>query len=150
MNRRHIGRLLRVVLLATAAAGPPPCCRAQGTPDDYRRADALRERTSGKVIGGRVEPHWLPSGTRFWYRRERAEGLREFLVVDAVAGTSRPAFDPVKLAAALDRATGTRTTRSAYPSGASRWTTTARSPSRPTTRPGVTWATPDSPTGSSG
>ena len=83
----------------------PRTCPAQGTLEDYARADALRERTRGKVFGGRVEPHWFADGDRFWYRSDRADGAREFIVVDAVAGTRRPAFDHARLAAALTRAT---------------------------------------------
>src|SRR5262245_44748182 len=56
------------------------------------------------VIKGRVTPHWFAESTKFWYRNDLREGAREFIVVDAVAAKREPAFDHVKLAAALTKA----------------------------------------------
>jgi dipeptidyl aminopeptidase/acylaminoacyl peptidase len=99
MCRRII--VLGLILAATSAR----LCLAQGTAEDYARADALRERTRGKVFPDRVEPHWYAGGDRFWYRAERANEVYEFVAVDAALGTRRPAFDHAQLAAALTRAT---------------------------------------------
>jgi len=74
---------------------------AQGTRADYERADQLRQRTRGKVIGGEVEAHWLEDGATFWYRAERKNNTWKFLVVDALAATREPAFDHPALAGAL-------------------------------------------------
>jgi dipeptidyl aminopeptidase/acylaminoacyl peptidase len=104
MNRHLLDWTLRVVVIAAAAAGPRTCV-AQGTLDDYTRADALREQARGKVFGGHIEPHFYAGGDRFWYRGDRAGSGHEFLVVDALAATRRPAFDHARLAAALTRAT---------------------------------------------
>ena len=40
----------------------------------------------------------------FWYRNDLASGAGEFIVVDAVSGLRRPAFDHQKLAASLSKA----------------------------------------------
>ena len=79
---------------------------AQGTRADYERAMGLRETTADKVFRDRVTPHWLEGDTRFWYRNDLAEGRREFVLVDAEAGTREPAFDHARLAVGLARATG--------------------------------------------
>src|SRR4051794_29543009 len=89
-----------IVLMAVPATG-----RAQGTKEDYARADRLREQTRGKVFKDRVVPHWFADGDHFWYRNDLADGAREFVVVDAIEGTRRLAFDHAKLAEALTRAT---------------------------------------------
>ena len=46
-----------------------------------------------RVYRDRVEPNWFHQGTKFWYRLDLKDGKREFVVVDAVAGTRLPAFD---------------------------------------------------------
>jgi dipeptidyl aminopeptidase/acylaminoacyl peptidase len=96
----------RIFVLALILSAPSArLCLAQGKLEDYARADALRERTRGKVVAARVESHWYAGGDRFWYRWDRGEGGHEFIVVDAVAGSRRPAFDHARLAAALARDT---------------------------------------------
>ena len=78
---------------------------AQGTQADYERAMHLRDVTANKVFRDRVRPNWLADNTRFWYRNDWAEERREFILVDAEAGTRGPAFDHTRLAAALAEAT---------------------------------------------
>ena len=90
-----------VALFAIIALGLPPASQAQGTRRDYTRAEGLRAQTEGKVFKAKVEPHWFASNQRFWYRNDMAAGGREFIVVDAVKGERRRAFDHAKLAAAL-------------------------------------------------
>ncbi|MCC6511569.1 MAG: prolyl oligopeptidase family serine peptidase, partial [Pirellulaceae bacterium] len=51
------------------------------------------ERGSRKVFRDRVIPHWSADGNRFWYRNDLDNNQREFIVVDAVAGSRQPAFD---------------------------------------------------------
>lgn len=53
------------------------------------------------VFKGRLEPHWYSNNNRFWYRNDLAHGAREFIVVDAVAGTRATAFDATLVAAGL-------------------------------------------------
>ncbi len=90
---------LAVLLLSCSLA-------AQGTRADYERAASLPKRTENKVFRQRVTPHWLPGNTRFWYKVQTAAEQHEFVLVDAEAGTRRPAFDHEKLAAALRLALG--------------------------------------------
>src|SRR3954468_14116561 len=58
------------------------------------------------VYKSQIAPHWLAGNTRFWYRNDLRAGAKEFILVDASAGTRKPAFDHQRLAAALSRATG--------------------------------------------
>jgi dipeptidyl aminopeptidase/acylaminoacyl peptidase len=97
-------RRIFVLALILGAASAKPCL-AQGKLEDYARADALRERTSGKVVAMRVDPHWYAGGNRFWYRADRADGMHEFVAVDPAPGMRGPAFDHARVAAALTRAT---------------------------------------------
>jgi dipeptidyl-peptidase 4 len=62
---------------------------AQGTAADYERAAKLSERFSGKVFRDRVEAHWLPGNTSFWYQVRTGPNTREFVSVNAVTGERR-------------------------------------------------------------
>jgi len=64
----------------------------------------LRDVTANKVFRDRVTPHWFAGNGRFWYRNDLAGNAREFLVVDAEAGTRGPAFDHERLATSLGKA----------------------------------------------
>ncbi len=66
---------------------------SQGSLADYARADAPAPDFLRRA---EVRPVW--SGTRFWYRIDLPGGVREYWVVDAEAGTRRPAFDAAKVA----------------------------------------------------
>ena len=79
---------------------------AQGTRSDYERANGLRGLTENKIYKTKVEPHWFANNSRFWYRNDLPNGCREFIVVDAEAGTREPAFEHDKLANALSGALG--------------------------------------------
>ncbi len=79
---------------------------AQGTRSDYERALSLRERTADKVFRDRVRARWLEGGARFWYENDLPGGGREYVLVDAEAGTRGPAFDHERLAGALAAETG--------------------------------------------
>jgi dipeptidyl-peptidase 4 len=100
-----IVRSLAVLGLVVAWLGQPAEARAQGTKEDYARAERLRADSQGKVFKARVDPHWFADNDAFWYRNDLAQGAREFVVVDAVKRVRRPAFDHAKVAAALGRAT---------------------------------------------
>ena len=62
-----------------------------------------------------VTPHWLPSGTAFWYRRQSAAlpSKTEFLFADADG--RRPAFDHAALAVQLAGHTGQDVDATALP-----------------------------------
>lgn len=61
-------------------------------------------RAAGLVPKSRVTPHWFADNTHFWYRNDLAGGAREFIVVDAVNGVRRSAFDHARLAESLGNA----------------------------------------------
>jgi dipeptidyl aminopeptidase/acylaminoacyl peptidase len=84
----------------------PAGALAQGTPADYERSAQLASQFRDKVFRDRVEPRWFADGSRFWYRVDLSDRAREFIEVNADAGTRAPAFDHRKLAAALARAAG--------------------------------------------
>lgn len=84
--------------------GLAPAAFAQGSRADYARADALRRTSADRVFRTRVEPHWLPGNTTFWYEVKTGPASREFIWVDAETGLRRPAFDHARLAQALHSA----------------------------------------------
>ncbi|WCJ57935.1 prolyl oligopeptidase family serine peptidase [Fontisphaera persica] len=92
-----------MVWLCLLAAGTTGL-KSQITREDYQRAFQWSRLCEGKVLNARLTPHWFAGGERFWYRKELAGGAREFVVVDAVRGERRPAFDHARLAEALSRA----------------------------------------------
>lgn len=77
---------------------------AQGSRDDYARADNLRQLLSGKVFKDRVEPQWIGEGPQFWYKLHRGKDAVRFILVDPEAGTRQEAVDHGKLAKALGEA----------------------------------------------
>lgn len=58
------------------------------------------------VLKGRIDPHWFSNGNRFWYRNELGDSAREFIVVDALAGTRSAAFDSDAVATAFSAKLG--------------------------------------------
>src|SRR5689334_12269458 len=75
-------------------------------------------RGGGGITGvykASVEPHWFGNNTRFWYMNALRGGTREFILVDADAGTRGPAFDHAKLAASLSKASGNSYTAEKLP-----------------------------------
>ncbi len=93
---------LAILVFSSLCASLP----AQGTKADYERANGLRKATTNKVFKSRITPNWFADNTRFWYRNELADGMREFIVVDAVKGTRDPAFDHEKMAKSLGKVLG--------------------------------------------
>ena len=65
----------------------------QGDAVNFDRAFSLRQRTANLVDRDQIRPQWLPDHRRFWYRVQTGADTREFILVDAEAGTRRPAFD---------------------------------------------------------
>ena len=113
LSRVHRRSLRIVVLLLAALAAAVPIAAQERpanappapTADDYARAENfLAPAISALVVGGSVSPTWLPDD-RFTYRSTTADGA-QFLLVDPVKATKAPAFDHVKLAAALGAAAG--------------------------------------------
>lgn len=72
----------------------------------YRRAASLDSTARNTVFKTSVQPHWQADGKRFWYRNDVRDSAVEYVYVDAVNGTRRPAFDAGRLAAAVGKASG--------------------------------------------
>jgi dipeptidyl-peptidase 4 len=94
--------LASFVITMTSLAQQPTLTAA-----DYARAEKFMNYNTGPlVLRAGVRPNWLPGG-RFWYRVATENG-NEFILVDPMRGTRGPAFDHVKLAAALAATTGAK------------------------------------------
>lgn len=81
MNRyRYFSSLFAVILTAPRLFGAPTVSAA-----DYARAEKVLDFNLRAVLrNARVEAHWFPGQSSFWYRREKANG-GEYLLVDATA-----------------------------------------------------------------
>ncbi len=66
----------------------------------YARADQWVQSVSSRTFVMQVTPVWLEQGKRFWYRADRPDGAREFMLVDIATGAKKLAFDHAKLLAA--------------------------------------------------
>ena len=82
---------------------------AQGTLADYQRAHELRVKARDLVVNTPGAVTWIGDSDHFWYPKA-VKGGTEFVLVDADAGSKKPAFDQEKLAAAISSATGTKYT----------------------------------------
>ncbi|MCZ4093133.1 S9 family peptidase [Sinorhizobium psoraleae] len=71
-------------------------------PADFERALTINDRYGRLAVFPDV-PFWVNEGEAFAYRRT-THGRNEFILVNAATGEKRPAFDPVRLAAALNKA----------------------------------------------
>ncbi|HEV3384895.1 MAG TPA: DPP IV N-terminal domain-containing protein, partial [Gemmata sp.] len=65
----------------------PLATNAQGTKEDYERANTLRQWTAGKILNAKIEARWVPESGEFWYRRDLPGGKKEFVLVDSEKGT---------------------------------------------------------------
>lgn len=75
--------------------------------EDYARAERFLPWNAAKLLHGvEVTPHWIDDGDTFWYRTTGEDGAH-FVKVDPETGTREPAFDHVRLAAALSATSGT-------------------------------------------
>jgi dipeptidyl aminopeptidase/acylaminoacyl peptidase len=64
----------------------------------------LRKLTENTVYRDRIQPHWLSDNTRLWYKVKTGADTQEFILVDAVKGERKRAFDHDRLAKALSDA----------------------------------------------
>src|SRR3546814_3322923 len=91
--------------LAMGCAGPAFAQAPVVTVEDYARAEKFLAHNAKPLVDHAIEPvHWIDDA-QFWYRDHDANGDR-FLRMDAAHGGVVPAFDHVKLAAALAKASG--------------------------------------------
>ena len=115
-------RILLVTLLAFIGTLPALSQARQLTDADYARAAKFLLDSTDPLVGHFVDPlvdhevqhvKWLDA-THFWYRDHGAEGDR-ILEMDAVTGKVSPAFNQVKLAAALGKARGKAMSPNTWP-----------------------------------
>ena len=107
MKSKNILKLTVIILSCVSPALAQQSSDAQRTltSADYARAEKwMGYNTNPLVFRAGVRPSWQ-GDDRFWYRVTTPEGS-EFIMVDTAKGTRMPAFDQVKLAAALSTAAG--------------------------------------------
>jgi dipeptidyl aminopeptidase/acylaminoacyl peptidase len=98
-------RQLMFTVLCLSALVPLSAQERALTSADYARAEKfMGYNTTPLVDRSGVRPTWFGED-RFWYRVTSGKES-EFVLVDAARGTRGPAFDHVKLAAALSAAAG--------------------------------------------
>jgi dipeptidyl aminopeptidase/acylaminoacyl peptidase len=90
-----------LVLLAVAGSG---AAAAQGTVEDYRRAEELRTRYINLVPNIADEPNFSEDNKTLVYRRTLSGGGLEFIKVDLATLTKTPALDQETLAKGLSDA----------------------------------------------
>src|SRR6185369_13863763 len=98
---------LAICLAAVCLATLPSL--AQGTLEDYERAQGLQSKYQALAISLPGPATWFRLNDHFWYRRTVKDGS-EIVWVDAASLTRRPAFDHERLAISLSEATGEKYT----------------------------------------
>jgi dipeptidyl aminopeptidase/acylaminoacyl peptidase len=89
------------VLFVVGALGlAPPYLHAQGTLEDFLRADSIGDRLQGLVVDVVEQPTWVGESNRFWYRKS-VEGGNSFVLVDAATQAKGPAFDHQRMASSI-------------------------------------------------
>ncbi|MBE0535864.1 MAG: prolyl oligopeptidase family serine peptidase [Phycisphaerae bacterium] len=92
---------LKIILLVAGAmstTGQRFCAAGDAASPQQRRSS---QRPDTRVYKAGIEPHWFADSTHFWYRNDLPGSSREFILVDAVNGVRKPAFDHERLASAL-------------------------------------------------
>ncbi len=87
---------------------------SQGRLEDYKRADELQEKFSGKVYNSILESEWVGESNSLWYCKS-IKGGKEFFLVDAETKSRTKAFDHKKLSEALSEQTGKDYTEKTLP-----------------------------------
>jgi len=77
---------------------------AQGTRDDYERAERLPREVRDMVPNLKLKLHWSADSSTAWYRVDLGRGEHEFRVVRPSTGKVEPAFDHARLAESLGKA----------------------------------------------
>jgi dipeptidyl aminopeptidase/acylaminoacyl peptidase len=78
---------------------------SQGTADDYKRADDLARNTMSKVFYGNVRPSWIGNTGNLFYENLTPDGT-EYVIVNAISKSKKPAFDQKRFVTAFESATG--------------------------------------------
>lgn len=106
------GMIFRLILMLLLAGNFATLAQGPWRPDGeeiaarYRHAEAMEAATKNTVFKATVQPHWQADGSSFWYRNVLKDSVQEYFYVQSVTGKKRPAFDHVKLAAALGKTAG--------------------------------------------
>ncbi|PZQ94936.1 MAG: hypothetical protein DI533_20730 [Cereibacter sphaeroides] len=101
---------IAIAALALLAAGPvpealAPASQASDIQERRTRAERFLPQNKARYMkNGDIRHHWIGDSDRFWYARTAATGDRQFVVVDASTGKTRPAFDHGALARAISMA----------------------------------------------
>ena len=98
---RALTRFLTTCCMCACAA----VMYGQGTLQDYQRAHDLQRKAHDLVVSTPGATYWIGDSDHFWYSRP-VKGGTEYMLVNAVNGTKKPAFDQVKLAASVSKVTG--------------------------------------------
>lgn len=81
------------------------CASPVVTAEDYARAERFLPKNVAKLLFQlEITPHFVGQSDAFWYMVRTRNG-KQFIYVDPAAGTKQPAFDHLRLAAALSRFT---------------------------------------------
>ena len=102
-NCRRLPVLVSVAVIGASLAQAQPAPRAL-TAADYARAEKFMGYSTNPLVYHAVRPVWSSSDL-LWYRDTGVDGSR-FVVFDAAKLSKEPAFDHVRLAAALSAAAG--------------------------------------------
>ena len=94
MIHKRLLTLLAVTIFLSTTTFP------QGTLEDYKRADEIRNTYRNKTFHDQVSTQWIDSTHFLWYSVNTPKGT-EYFLVDADKGLKKPAFDAEKLAKAL-------------------------------------------------
>lgn len=76
-------------------------CIAQGSAADYERSNRVWEKVNNQVFPRDIRTHWIEGSDLLWYQCERTLGHFDYLLVNTQNGEVTPAFDRIKLSAAL-------------------------------------------------
>jgi dipeptidyl-peptidase-4 len=94
------GWMAAAPVFADDAVAAPPAVE-QLPAASYARAEAVLRNHIGKLVYGMsVRPRWIGETSSFWFEKQTREG-REYVRVDAVAGTTQPLFDLESLIGSL-------------------------------------------------
>src|SRR5579862_7014770 len=95
-----------LVLLMLVGALPTAYSAPSMSVDTYLRAERFLAWNGDRLVkNANIEPHWIHGEDRFWYLRTQSSGDREFVLVDAVTSSKRPAFDHRNIALGLSELT---------------------------------------------
>jgi dipeptidyl-peptidase-4 len=95
-----------MALTVLAASAQTPWRPAALTTADYAKAERMTASALAPlVLRACVRPTWM-TGDRFWYRVATSGDTAEYVLVNPAKKSKAPAFDAVKLAAALGKAAG--------------------------------------------